>query len=65
MTNYTMTEKEIATLKDAIKVIHELADKVYPDYSNLDEHYANIKMHDMTYNLKYLLAQFGQEGEAD
>jgi len=65
MTNYTMTEKEIATLQAAIETIHEMADKIYPDHSNLDEHYANVKMHDMTYNLKYLLAQFGQEGKVD
>lgn len=58
MTKYTLTAKEIATIQDAIKVIHELADKVYPDHSNLDEHYANVKMHDMTYNLNYLLVQF-------
>lgn len=58
MTNYTLTAKQIATIQDAIKIIHEIADKAYPDHSNLDEHYANVKMHDMTYNLNYLLVKF-------
>jgi hypothetical protein len=64
MTNrfsYTLSENEIAILQKAIEVIHSLADKAYPDTSILDDYYANTKLHDMTYNLEYLIKEYGKQ----
>lgn len=58
---YTLSDKEIKVLKDAIAVIHELADKLYPDTTDRDNYYANKEIHEMTHSLGYFIHNYSTE----
>ena len=60
---YTLNDHEVEVLKEAIEVIHGLANKLYPDTTDLDNRYANREIHEMTHSLGYFLLHYTAEKE--
>jgi len=60
---YTLNNHEVEVLEEAIKVLHGLANKLYPDTTDRDNYYANKEIHDMTHDLHYFISNYSAENK--